>query len=65
MSGSFMVKLSLLMKLLYETKRKVIFTRKLEVDGCPSKEYSIFGKSALLMNASILFFPKFIYKFME
>ena len=38
-----MVKLSQLTKFLYETKRKVAFTSTFEVEGCPSKEYSIWA----------------------
>ena len=45
-------------------KSPKLLDRNLEVDGCPSKE-NLFGQFALLINATLLFFPKVIYKFME
>ena len=46
---------------LFRLKR---LSRNLEVDGCSPKE-NLFGRSALLMNALYIVFPRWICKFME
>ena len=61
----FKVKLSQLTKFLYETKRKVAFTSTFKVDGCPSKEYSIWAVRVINKCYVYCFSLRLSVKFME